>query len=212
MRVLGVDPGMTRCGVGVIDSVGQRKVKFYKAGVIRSDQNLSQDARLAVIYDALDEWIKRTEPDVIAVERVFSQENRHSVLGTAQVAGIALVLASKNNVPVALHTPTEVKAAVTGNGQAGKRQVQNMVSKILKLDSILNPPDAADALALAITHVWRPNNSFDAGAQAGAQTGAQPQTQTKARVKSLDKPTGEKAIKKWQDAERKASKQRELKM
>ena len=101
------------------------------------------------------DWIEKIKPDSIAVERVFAQANRASAMETAQAAGIALLLAAQRNIPVALHTPTEVKAAVTGSGVAGKPQVGEMVKRLLKLDEIPKPADSADALALAICHIIR---------------------------------------------------------
>jgi crossover junction endodeoxyribonuclease RuvC len=103
----------------------------------------------------LSEWINVWKPDVIAVERVFSQHNVRTVMGTGQAAGIALLLAAKAGIPVMMHTPSEVKASVTGSGRANKAQVALMVQKILNLDTIPKPVDATDALALAICHIWR---------------------------------------------------------
>ena len=104
-------------------------------------------------------WLDEHGPDVVAVERVFSQHNVGTVMGTAQAAGLAMVAAARRGVPVALHTPTEVKAAVTGSGRADKAQVATMVTRILGLDEAPRPADAADALALAICHLWRPAGS-----------------------------------------------------
>jgi crossover junction endodeoxyribonuclease RuvC len=103
----------------------------------------------------LSEWINLYKPDVIAVERVFSQHNVRTVMGTGQAAGIALLLAAKAGIPVMMHTPSEVKASVTGSGRANKAQVALMVQKILNLDTIPKPVDATDALALAICNIWR---------------------------------------------------------
>jgi crossover junction endodeoxyribonuclease RuvC len=103
----------------------------------------------------LSQWINMWKPDVIAVERVFSQHNVRTVMGTGQAAGVALLLAAKAGIPVMMHTPSEVKASVTGNGRANKAQVAMMVQKILNLDSIPKPVDATDALALAICNIWR---------------------------------------------------------
>jgi crossover junction endodeoxyribonuclease RuvC len=132
-------------------------------GVVRSEPELSVDLRLLRIAEGLDEWLERTVPDVVAVERVFAQNNLSTVMGTAQVAGLAMVAAAKRGVPVAMHTPSEVKAAVTGSGRAGKEQVQRMVARILGLDELPRPADAADALALAVTHLWRPSGALQGG-------------------------------------------------
>lgn len=154
-RILGVDPGLTRCGVGVVDSAQARAVSFVHVAVIRSATELPLEQRLLTIRNELVSILDEFQPDVIAIERVFSQHNVRSVMGTAQVAGIALMLAAERGLAVALHTPTEVKAAVTGYGRADKNQVTAMVTAILKLDSPPKPADAADALALAICHAWR---------------------------------------------------------
>lgn len=154
-RILGVDPGLTRCGVGVIDSASARAVAFVNVSVIRSAADTPLEQRLLTIRDGLNLVLDTFRPDVIAIERVFAQHNVRSVMGTAQVAGIALLLAAERGLAVALHTPSEVKAAVTGYGRADKKQVTTMVTAILKLDTPPKPADAADALALAICHAWR---------------------------------------------------------
>ncbi len=154
-RILGVDPGLTRCGVGVIDSASARTVSFVDVSVIRSPADAPLEQRLLTIRDGLNLVLDTFRPDVIAIERVFAQHNVRSVMGTAQVAGIALLLAAERGLAVALHTPSEVKAAVTGYGRADKKQVTTMVTAILKLDAPPKPADAADALALAICHAWR---------------------------------------------------------
>lgn len=155
MRILGVDPGLTRCGIGVIDAEGARRVSLVHVGVARSDPQMAPHQRLLIIYNAVQDAIATYHPDAMAVERVFAQDNVRSVMGTAQVAGIVLLSAAQAGLPVAMHSPSEVKAAVTGSGGAGKLQVQNMVQRILRLDELPRPKDAADALAIAITHAWR---------------------------------------------------------
>jgi crossover junction endodeoxyribonuclease RuvC len=113
------------------------------------------DHRLLSLHSEITQWVQKYSPDVIAVERVFSQHNVRTVMGTAQAAGIALLVAAQNNIPVFMHTPSEVKAAVTGSGRANKAQVSEMVKKLLNLQEIPKPADSADALALAICHIWR---------------------------------------------------------
>jgi crossover junction endodeoxyribonuclease RuvC len=152
MRVLAIDPGLTRCGIGVIDS---SSMSLIAVGVLKSSPDLAIEQRLNQIDEQIRSWINIHNPDVIAVERVFSQANLRTVMGTAQVAGIALLAAAQSEIKVAMHTPSEVKAAVTGNGRAKKDQVAMMVQRILKLKEIPKPVDATDALALAICHVWR---------------------------------------------------------
>lgn len=156
MRVLGVDPGLTRCGVGVVDVEGGRRVSLVAVGVIRSPAGDPPERRLLAVAAGLDGWLSEHRPDAVAVERVFAQLNVRTVTGTAQVAGLAMLAAARHDLPVGLHTPSEVKAAVTGSGRAGKEQVQRMVARILALAEVPRPADAADALALAICHAWRP--------------------------------------------------------
>lgn len=172
MRVLGVDPGLTRCGFGVIEASAARTVTFVDVGVVRSSTELTLENRLLVIRNELAAVLDRVTPDVVAIERVFAQHNVRSVMGTAQVAGIALLLAAERGIPVALHTPSEVKAAVTGYGRADKKQVTTMVAKILGLTELPKPADAADALALAICHAWKgsPVSGSDTPAQRAWRT------------------------------------------
>ena len=158
-RILGVDPGLTRCGIGVIDLAKSRKITLVYVGVIESDKEAELDARIGVIGKALEGMIIKFAPNVIAIERVFSQQNLNSVMGPAQISGVAIFLAHKYQIPIAMHTPTEVKAAVTGSGRAGKAQVGTMVAKLLGLQETPKPADAADALAIAICQGYRGVNS-----------------------------------------------------
>lgn len=153
--MLGIDPGLTRCGVGVVDVAADRSASLVHVGVVRSDPGAPIEVRLAVIAAGLRAVIDDFGPAVIAVERVFAQHNRHSVMGTAQASGIALLVAGERGLPAATHTPSEVKAAVTGYGAADKKQVQTMVARVLRLDTLPQPADAADALAIALCHGWR---------------------------------------------------------
>ena len=155
MRVLGVDPGLTRCGVGIVEGAIGSPISLVGGGVILTPTEAALDQRLLDLDQQLSEWINVWKPDVIAVERVFSQHNVRTVMGTGQAAGIALLLAAKAGIPVMMHTPSEVKASVTGSGRANKAQVALMVQKILNLETIPKPVDATDALALAICHIWR---------------------------------------------------------
>jgi crossover junction endodeoxyribonuclease RuvC len=155
MRVLGVDPGLTRCGIGIVEGAIGSPISLVGVGVILTSSEAPLDQRLLYLDQQLSEWINLWKPDVIAVERVFSQHNVRTVMGTGQAAGVALLLAAKAGVPVMMHTPSEVKASVTGSGRANKAQVALMVQKILNLETIPKPVDATDALALAICHIWR---------------------------------------------------------
>ena len=155
MRVLGIDPGLTRCGLGVVEGSVGRPLRLVDVGVARTDSSLPIANRLCEIEAAIEAWIEKHQPDAVAVERVFSQQNVSTVMGTAQASGIALVCAARRGIPVATHTPSEVKAAVSGNGRADKAQVAAMVIRLLNLQVAPKPADASDALALAITHIWR---------------------------------------------------------
>ncbi|UFU01577.1 crossover junction endodeoxyribonuclease RuvC [Ruania suaedae] len=172
-RILGVDPGLTRCGLGVVDSGRGRGLRLVDVGVACTSPEEPASERLRRIADEIEAWIARLEPDAVAVEQVFAQHNVRTVTGTAQVAGLAMVAASRAQVPVALHTPSEVKAAVTGNGRAEKAQVQQMVRRLLALPEVPRPADAADALALAITHAWRAHAVGAVHESSSRQTAAQ---------------------------------------
>ncbi len=155
MRVLGVDPGLTRCGIGVIEGAPGRPLRLIGTDVIRTPASDDIGARLLALEVELDRWLVLHAPDAVAVERVFSQHNVRTVMGTAQAGAVAIVCAARRGVPVALHTPSEVKAAVTGSGRAEKAQVAEMVRRLLQLTDPPRPADSADALALAICHLWR---------------------------------------------------------
>jgi len=155
MRVLGVDPGLTRCGMGVIDGVAGKPPVLAAADVIRTPAGADIAARLLALEVEIDRWLAEYRPDAVAVERVFSQHNVRTVMGTAQAGAVAIVCAARRGLPVALHTPSEVKAAVTGSGRADKAQVTAMVMRLLRMDDPPRPADTADALALAICHLWR---------------------------------------------------------
>ena len=148
-RILGVDPGLTRCGVAVIKGSAGQKVSLLHIGVFGTDPGDSIEQRLISIERDMEGLVDELEPDVIAVERVFSQHNVRTAMATAQA------VAARRGLPVAMHTPTEVKAAVTGNGRADKAQVTAMVTRVLRLDTPPKPADAADAAAIAICHAWR---------------------------------------------------------
>jgi crossover junction endodeoxyribonuclease RuvC len=155
MRVLGVDPGLTRCGIGVIDGVPGRALTLVGTDVIRTPPGDDIALRLLALEAGIESWLTEHRPDAVAVERVFSQHNVRTVMGTAQAGAVAILCAARRGLPVALHTPSEVKAAVTGNGRAGKDQVTEMVTRLLRMDNPPRPADSADALALAICHLWR---------------------------------------------------------
>ncbi|AUS77604.1 crossover junction endodeoxyribonuclease RuvC [Actinoalloteichus sp. AHMU CJ021] len=169
MRVLGVDPGLTRCGIGVVDGGHGRAVRFVAVDVVRTPADAELPERLLAVSDAVERWLDAHRPDTVAVERVFSQHNVRTVMGTAQASGVVALAAARRSLPVVFHTPSEVKAAVTGSGRADKKQVGAMVTRILRLTEVPRPADAADALALAICHLWRgPVSARLAQAQAQA--------------------------------------------
>ena len=155
MRVLGVDPGLTRCGLGVVDGAPGRPPVLVAAGVARTDPKDDIAARLLALEAEISHWLAEHRPDAVAVERVFSQHNVRTVMGTAQAGAVAVLCAARAGLPVTLHTPSEVKAAVTGSGRADKAQVTMMVMRLLRLADPPRPADTADALALAICHLWR---------------------------------------------------------
>ena len=171
MRVLGVDPGLTRCGVGVVEGSVGRPLSLVDVGVVRTGSEVPIAQRLCQIEAGLEQWLDATRPDAVAVERVFSQHNVKTVMGTAQASGIALLVAARRGLPVALHTPSEVKAAVTGSGRADKAQVGVMVTRLLRLTEVPKPADAADSLALAICHIWRGGAANRIEAALAAQAG-----------------------------------------
>ncbi|MEI8410050.1 MULTISPECIES: crossover junction endodeoxyribonuclease RuvC [unclassified Kribbella] len=182
MRVLGVDPGLTRCGLGVVEGSPGKPPALVAVGVIRTPADLDVSKRLVRIEAELEEWIIEHRPDSVAVERVFAQHNVRTVMGTAQASGVAMVVAARRGLPVALHTPSEVKAAVTGNGRADKEQVTTMVTRILKLAERPTPADAADALALAICQVWRGGTTSRLQEAAGSRANLEALAQAQSRL------------------------------
>jgi crossover junction endodeoxyribonuclease RuvC len=176
MRVLGIDPGLTRCGVGVVEGSVGRPLSLVEVGVIRTHADLPIEQRLCLIEAGLEEWLDAMRPDAVAVERVFSQHNVKTVMGTAQASGIALLVAARRGLPVALHTPSEVKASVTGSGRADKAQVGAMVARLLRLQEVPKPADASDSLALAICHIWRGGAAGRLQAAVASQTALHPAT------------------------------------
>ena len=159
-RVLGIDPGLTRCGLAVVEVANNRAIKFVAVQTVHTSPKDELPSRLQQIAEVIESEIALHKPDLIALERVFAQANLRSVMGVAQISGVVLYLSAKNSLPIQFHTPSEVKAAVTGNGRANKQQVSAMVAKLLKLKEIPKPADSADALAIAITAGWRPNEDL----------------------------------------------------
>ncbi|HEX4400731.1 MAG TPA: crossover junction endodeoxyribonuclease RuvC [Galbitalea sp.] len=156
LRVLGIDPGLTRCGVGIVDVEQSRRATLVHVSVIRTPPAMPLEERLLAIGTGIATLLDEYSPQAVALERVFAQHNVRTVMGTAQASGVALYAAAERGLAVGLHTPSEVKAAVTGYGSADKKQVATMVQNILRLDAPPTPADASDALALALCHAWRP--------------------------------------------------------
>ena len=155
IRVLGIDPGLTRCGVGIVDVTATRTATLVDVVVIRSGAELPLEQRLLLVGNEIERLLDLHQPHAVAIERVFAQQNLTTVMGVAQISGVALHLAAKRGLVVGLHTPSEVKSAITGYGSADKKQVATMVAKVLGLAEVPKPADASDALAIAICHAWK---------------------------------------------------------
>lgn len=152
--ILGIDPGLSRCGYGAIVRSGAT-ASAVAAGVIRTDPHLALPQRLAHLHDEIEALLDDLAPRAVAVERVLFQVNARTAIAVGQASGIALAAAARRAIPVVQYSPNEVKLAISGDGAADKRAVQFMVSKLLRLPVAPEPPDAADALALALCHAWR---------------------------------------------------------
>lgn len=199
-RILGVDPGLTRCGFGMIEMTADRRAYFVDVGVAGTAASVSFDQRVLQIFQAASTWIDTYKPDALAIERVFAQEQVNTVIGTSHASGAVIAAAATKGVPVFFHTPSEVKAAVTGSGRADKASVQRMIMKILRLDAMPKPADAADALALAICHGWR-----GGGIGSGINMSARTQTHQGSRPRSVRRTsTMTPAQKAWAEAEARA--------
>jgi crossover junction endodeoxyribonuclease RuvC len=175
VRILGIDPGLTRCGVGIVDVEPSRRASLVYVNVIRTPPDMALEERLLAIGSGIAELLEEYSPSAVALERVFAQHNLKTVMGTAQASGVAMHAAAARGLSVGLHTPSEVKAAVSGYGSADKKQVATMVQRILRLDAPPTPADASDALALALCHAWRTPGAGAAsgsGASGGAVGGA----------------------------------------
>ncbi|MFG1807003.1 crossover junction endodeoxyribonuclease RuvC [Streptomyces sp. NPDC049040] len=188
MRVLGVDPGLTRCGIGVVDGTAGRPLTMAGVGVVRTPADAPIGDRLVLIEQGIEAWLDEHRPEAVAVERVFSQHNVRTVMGTAQASAVAILCAARRGLPVHLHTPSEVKAAVTGSGRADKAQVGAMVTRLLRLDAPPKPADAADALALAICHIWRGPATDRLRQAVAAQTAAKAAAQAGAARAAAARP------------------------
>ncbi|PPG89946.1 crossover junction endodeoxyribonuclease RuvC [Rathayibacter rathayi] len=174
MRVFGIDPGLTRCGVGIVDVGRDRRATLVHVTVLRTPPEHALERRLLALGDGLEALLDEYRPDSVAIERVFAQDNVRTVMSVAQISGVAMVAAARRGLPVGMHTPSEVKAAVTGYGAADKRQVTVMIQRVLRLDAPPTPADAADALALAVCHAWRASLGASADSAAAVPPAAVP--------------------------------------
>lgn len=152
MRVIGIDPGTAIVGFGVIEYV-EKKYNVIDYGCIFTDKSLSLEERLLIIFNQLESIIEKYKPDEMAIEELFFFKNSKTVISVGQARGVIVLTGMKNNLKIAGYTPLQVKMGITGYGKAEKKQVQEMVARILKLDEIPKPDDAADALAIALTHI-----------------------------------------------------------
>jgi crossover junction endodeoxyribonuclease RuvC len=152
--ILGIDPGLTRCGVAVIEASPGRAGKVQYVDVIRSTPDLDTIERIGSLAEKIEGILRDYPIEAVALERVFAQANVRSVMGVAQISGVIFYLTQKQQLPIALYTPTQVKKAVTGHGRATKQQVSTMVMKLFHLAEMPKPADAADALAIALCHAW----------------------------------------------------------
>lgn len=204
-RILGVDPGLTRCGFAVVEMNRDRTGESLHVEVkgTRSDEDLAH--RILAIQRAAEDLLEAWAPDVLAIERVFAASNAPTVVGTAQASGVVISAAAARGIPVAWHTPSEIKAAVTDDGGADKAAVARMVQRILRLPDLPKPVDATDAYAVAICHAWRSGVGarFDMAAGTRTHQGAR----TAAQRASAGQPSGglTPAQQAWRDAERRSS-------
>ena len=154
MFVLGIDPGLTRCGYGLVEGsfLGVESFRAVRAGTIETDHQTPVELRLGQVLVEIRALLEETRPDAVVVERVFYQRNAKTAIPVAQASGVAVALAASREIPVRQFNAQEVKLAVTGYGAASKVQVQGMVARLCGLAEVPTPPDAADALALAITY------------------------------------------------------------
>lgn len=152
MRVIGIDPGTAIVGYGIVD-FEKNKYTSVDYGVVLTNKDLTMEERLEIVYKEVDKILKKYQPEYIAIEDLFYFKNNKTVISVAQARGVILLVAKQNNIPITSYTPLQVKSGITGHGRAEKKQVQLMVQKFLSLKEIPKPDDAADALAISITHI-----------------------------------------------------------
>jgi len=153
MIVLGIDPGLARMGYGVIEKTGNRAIHVTHGCITTTKEDMSAGARLNHLYGGLQDLIKEHSPECAAVEKLFFSKNITSAMGVAEVRGIILLICEQEGVSVTEYTPNQVKQAITGSGRADKKQVQEMIRRLLHLQEIPRPDDAADGLSIALCHI-----------------------------------------------------------
>jgi len=194
IRVLGIDPGLTRCGVGIVDVAADRSASLVWVEVIRTPPDMPLEQRLLSAGTEIERLFEEHKPQAFAIERVFAQHNLRTVMGTAQISGVALHIAARHGLTAGLHTPSEVKAAVTGYGSAGKKQVATMVARVLGLAELPSPADASDALAIALCHAWR-TPGLVSGGKSAAGTPAVDLTPAQQAWLAAERSTAKSAVK-----------------
>lgn len=153
MLALGIDPGTATTGYGLIEQRSDSRLQVVDFGVIRTSSQLEMPERLRRLHDELGEVIRLHRPETSAVEKLFFQRNVSSAISVGQARGVALLALAEAEVPVGEYSPREIKLAVVGYGDASKRQIQEMVQRLLGMEERPSPDDAADALAVAICHL-----------------------------------------------------------
>ena len=151
-RVLGVDPGTGICGFGVVEFTTHKQPRMITAGVITTPPRTSLADRLMDIYESLNEIIDETHPDEYSIEKLYFNQNITTGITVAEARGVCVLVARQRNIPIAEYTPLQIKQTLTGYGRAKKKDMQEAVRVFLKMQQIVKPDDAADALAAAITH------------------------------------------------------------
>ena len=161
MIIIGIDPGYAIVGIGVVEYVGN-KFRTLEYNAITTPAGMATTERLKKIYQEMNMYLDKYNPDAVAIEDLFFNSNQKTAINVAQARGVLLVAVSNRNIPICEYTPLQVKQSVTGYGRADKKQIQTMVKMLLGLNAIPKPDDAADALAIAICHAHsnKMNNMF----------------------------------------------------
>ncbi len=151
-KVLGIDPGTGICGFGVVKFTTHKAPRMVTAGVITTPAHTPVEDRLLDIYQSLEQIIQETEPNEVAIEKLFFNTNITTGITVAEARGVCILVARQHNIPIYEYTPLQIKMTLTGYGRAKKKDIQEAVRKYLDMDKIIKPDDAADAVAAAITH------------------------------------------------------------